>query len=91
MIDYLAEDCTRNGETYDLVFDAVGKHAYLRVRGAICRGARRRVLEVLDAVIAVDPTNLEQDVQKQLTAQIDQQRVMQAAQSISAWARTRCA
>ena len=35
VIDYLQEDFTRNGETYDVVFDAVGKHSFRRCRGSL--------------------------------------------------------
>ena len=35
MIDYEQEDFTKNGETYDVVFDAVGKRTFLRSRGSL--------------------------------------------------------
>jgi NADPH:quinone reductase-like Zn-dependent oxidoreductase len=35
VIDYLQEDFTRNGETYDVVFDAVGKHSFRRCRRSL--------------------------------------------------------
>ena len=35
VIDYLQEDFTKNGETYDVVFDAVGKHSFRRCRGSL--------------------------------------------------------
>jgi NADPH:quinone reductase-like Zn-dependent oxidoreductase len=35
VIDYLNEDFTKNGETYDVVFDAVGKLSFLRCRRSI--------------------------------------------------------
>jgi NADPH:quinone reductase-like Zn-dependent oxidoreductase len=35
VIDYLREDFTRNGETYDVVLDAVGKHSFFRSRRAL--------------------------------------------------------
>lgn len=38
VIDYLREDFTKNGETYDVVFDAVGKHSFLRCRSSLRPG-----------------------------------------------------
>jgi NADPH:quinone reductase-like Zn-dependent oxidoreductase len=38
VVDYLQEDFTRNGETYDVVFDAVGKHSFRRSRGSLKPG-----------------------------------------------------
>jgi len=35
VIDYEREDFTKNGETYDVVFDAVGKHSFVRSRGSL--------------------------------------------------------
>jgi NADPH:quinone reductase-like Zn-dependent oxidoreductase len=35
VIDYTREDFTRNGETYDTVFDAVGKHSFRRCRRSL--------------------------------------------------------
>jgi NADPH:quinone reductase-like Zn-dependent oxidoreductase len=35
VVDRLAEDFTRNGETYDVVFDAVGKHSFRRCRRSL--------------------------------------------------------
>jgi NADPH:quinone reductase-like Zn-dependent oxidoreductase len=38
VIDYLQEDFTKNGETYDVIFDAVGKLTYRRCRGSLKEG-----------------------------------------------------
>jgi NADPH:quinone reductase-like Zn-dependent oxidoreductase len=38
VIDYTQEDFTRNGETYDVVFDAVGKHSFRRCKGSVKPG-----------------------------------------------------
>jgi NADPH:quinone reductase-like Zn-dependent oxidoreductase len=38
VLDRLREDFTRNGETYDVIFDAVGKHSFRRCRGSLRSG-----------------------------------------------------
>lgn len=38
VIDYTQEDFTQNGQTYDVIFDAVGKHSFKRCRGSLSRG-----------------------------------------------------
>ncbi len=38
VIDYTQDDFTRNGETYDVVFDAVGKHSFRRCRRSLAKG-----------------------------------------------------
>ncbi len=38
VIDYLHEDFTKNGETYDVIFDAVGKHSFRRCKGSLKPG-----------------------------------------------------
>jgi NADPH:quinone reductase-like Zn-dependent oxidoreductase len=35
VVDRLTEDFTRNGETYDVIFDAVGKHSFRRCRRSL--------------------------------------------------------
>jgi NADPH:quinone reductase-like Zn-dependent oxidoreductase len=38
VVDYLREDFTKNGNTYDVVFDAVGKHSFRRSRRSLKPG-----------------------------------------------------
>ena len=38
VIDYTQEDFTKNGQTYDAIFDAVGKHSFARCRGSLNPG-----------------------------------------------------
>ena len=38
VVDYTQEDFTKNGKTYDVIFDAVGKHSFRRCRGSLKRG-----------------------------------------------------
>ena len=38
VIDYMHEDFTRNGETYDVIFDAVGKESFRRCRHSLKPG-----------------------------------------------------
>jgi NADPH:quinone reductase-like Zn-dependent oxidoreductase len=38
VVDYLQEDFTKNGKTYDVVFDAVGKHSFRRSRRSLVPG-----------------------------------------------------
>jgi NADPH:quinone reductase-like Zn-dependent oxidoreductase len=38
VIDYTEEDFTKNGETYDVIFDAVGKHSFKRSKGSLKPG-----------------------------------------------------
>ena len=40
VIDYLKEDFTKNGETYDVIFDAVGKHSFRRCRRSLKPGGK---------------------------------------------------
>jgi NADPH:quinone reductase-like Zn-dependent oxidoreductase len=38
VIDYKREDFTKNGQTYDVIFDAVGKQSFSRCRDSLKRG-----------------------------------------------------
>ena len=38
VIDYTQEDFTKNGETYDVIFDSVGKHSFRRCRRSLKPG-----------------------------------------------------
>jgi NADPH:quinone reductase-like Zn-dependent oxidoreductase len=38
VLDYMREDFTKNGESYDVVFDAVGKHSFRRARRSLKPG-----------------------------------------------------
>jgi NADPH:quinone reductase-like Zn-dependent oxidoreductase len=38
VVDYTTEDFTQNGHTYDVIFDAVGKHSFARCKGSLKRG-----------------------------------------------------
>lgn len=38
VLDRSREDFTKNGETYDVIFDAVGKHSFRRCRRSLARG-----------------------------------------------------
>ena len=40
LIDYTQEDFTKNGKTYEVIFDAVGKHSFARCRGSLAPGGR---------------------------------------------------
>lgn len=40
VIDYTREDFTANGQTYDVIYDAVGKHSFRRCAGSLKAGGK---------------------------------------------------
>lgn len=40
VVDYTAEDFTRSGETYDVIFDTIGKSSYARCRSFLAKHGR---------------------------------------------------
>jgi NADPH:quinone reductase-like Zn-dependent oxidoreductase len=38
VIDYIKEDFTKNGQTYDIIFDAVGKRSFSQCKGSLKQG-----------------------------------------------------
>ncbi|MFL5591560.1 MAG: NAD(P)-dependent alcohol dehydrogenase, partial [Ktedonobacteraceae bacterium] len=51
VIDYTQEDFTRNGQTYDVIFDAVGKHSFRRCKGRLSRGGSYLATDELQNLI----------------------------------------
>jgi NADPH:quinone reductase-like Zn-dependent oxidoreductase len=77
VIDYTQEDFTKNGQTYDVIFDAVGKHSFRRCRGSLVPGGiylptdgfRNIILALLPSrtgdkkvVFQIPPRQMKQDV-----------------------------
>ena len=46
VIDYMVDDFTTNGETYDFVFDAVGKHTFRKCRRSLVPGGAYLVTDL---------------------------------------------
>ncbi len=54
VIDYTREDFTKNGETYDVIFDAVGKQSFRRCRRSLSPGGTYIATDgLLNAVLAL--------------------------------------
>ena len=51
VIDYTQEDFTNNGQTYDVIFDAVGKHSFRRCRPSLERGGTYIATDLVQNVI----------------------------------------
>jgi NADPH:quinone reductase-like Zn-dependent oxidoreductase len=51
VIDYAQEDFTRNGETYDVIFDAVGKHSFSRCKASLKQGGNYLATDGLQNLI----------------------------------------
>ncbi|HYS97742.1 MAG TPA: NAD(P)-dependent alcohol dehydrogenase [Candidatus Dormibacteraeota bacterium] len=57
VIDYTKEDFTQNGETYEVIFDAVGKHSFRRSRGSLKPGGAYLATDGLENLIrAMSPS-----------------------------------
>jgi len=56
VIDYMQEDFTKNGETYDVILDAVGKHSFKRSRDSLKPGGLYLPTDgLVNIVLAVMP------------------------------------
>jgi NADPH:quinone reductase-like Zn-dependent oxidoreductase len=56
VIDYMKEDFTKNGETYHVIFDAVGKHSFKRCRASLKPGGLYLPTDgAINIVLAVMP------------------------------------
>ena len=73
VIDYTREDFTQNGESYDLVFDVLGKSSWARVKGSLTPNGRYLLASF----------KLKQLGQMLLTARSSRQRVICALSSES--------
>lgn len=51
VIDYTQEDFTKNGETYDIIFDTVGKSSFSRCKGALKPGGIYLTTVVTPAIL----------------------------------------
>jgi NADPH:quinone reductase-like Zn-dependent oxidoreductase len=54
VIDYTKEDFTRNGQTYDIIFDAVGKSSFSRCKNSLTQnGIYITTVPMLDFLLGV--------------------------------------
>jgi len=54
VIDYTREDFTRNGKTYDIIFDAVGKNSFSRCKNSLTQhGVYVTTVPMLDFMLGV--------------------------------------
>ena len=51
VIDYTQEDFTKNGKVYDVIFDAVGKHAFRRCKGSLKPGGAYLATDGLENLV----------------------------------------
>jgi NADPH:quinone reductase-like Zn-dependent oxidoreductase len=58
VIDYTQEDFTRNGQTYDVIFDAAGKHSFRRCRGSLKPGGFYLATDGFDNLVLAVWTSL---------------------------------
>jgi NADPH:quinone reductase-like Zn-dependent oxidoreductase len=59
VIDYMKEDFTRNGQSYDVIFDAVGKHSFVRSRDSLKPGGRFLPTDGFDNFLRVFTTRFQ--------------------------------
>lgn len=59
VIDYTKEDFTKNGQGYDVIFDAVGRHSFLRSRDSLKPGGRFLPTDGADNLVRVFTTSFQ--------------------------------
>ena len=58
VIDYTKDDFTTNGQTYDVVFDAVGKSSFFRCKNLIKNGGKYLSCSIIFIALEVNPISL---------------------------------